>query len=186
MTAAWDGRASAEGWWWVTDRYGEQFPAQWRMELWWSSYWEMPRDPVQLLRNDYQLGPRCEPPGEAELRPVAWMRGGRTGGNPSDPPEYYEEAVAGEDRPDGEGWTPLYARPESVRGAALRGWKACRTDVVRIIRERGEHWSKQVPADYDEHGENTGRYPAECYGSAWTCNELAREIEDLTPPKDAP
>ena len=42
--------------------------------------------------------------------PSAWMRWVRCGGHPAEPQEWDVELCYGDDRPEGEGWTPLYMR----------------------------------------------------------------------------
>ncbi len=63
----------------------------------------------------------------AQVRPTAWMRGHRTPSSPHGPAEYDVDLVYGDDQPEGEGWLPLYAAPQSFSahgqgaGAAVPG-----------------------------------------------------------------
>lgn len=45
-------------------------------------------------------------------KPVAWMRGHHTPSSPHGPDEWNVDFVYGDDSPEGDGWVPLYRRPQ--------------------------------------------------------------------------
>lgn len=72
--STWDGRAPAEGWWWVRDENGAVWLAIFR-DGWWSvpDFGADNYEAASFSEAGYTIIDRCEPPGEAYAR--GWKAG---------------------------------------------------------------------------------------------------------------